>query len=415
MPLMHSTALPAEFRLAAACANWPPSERSDETIRRTAAEVVDWARFLRIVARQRIPGLAHDQLVRASIAMPEEAARALASDARALALNNLAMTAEALRLRTLLAGRRIPVVFVKGPTLAKLAYGSIGIRHSKDIDLLVPEDAIAEAAALAEREGYRRVIPAPGLGERKTAIWIRNFKHFVFLHEKKRIQLELHWRLSDNPCLMGPLPPPSSWREVPISGGLTLPTLAADDLFLYLCVHGAYHSWFRLKWLADIAALAASAPLGETERLLAVARARGIARPFAQAMLLSHQILGTPIPAGLEADRALRRSGRCLAAIARVSMTRAGAEIDPNDLAFGVTLIKLSEYFLRDWRSTLAQMRRDLVFEEDWLLLPLPDRLIFLYPVLRIPLWIWRRMKYRGRSRPPAASGSATGLNARSR
>ena len=64
-------------------------------------------------------------------------------------------------------------------------------------------------------------------------------------------------------------------------------TLGADDLFAYLCAHGAYHAWFRLKWLADIGALLAAEPMGEGiqvrvkpkrgEGLGAIGRSEGIA------------------------------------------------------------------------------------------------------------------------------------------
>ncbi len=255
-----------EFLLAAACASWPPSEERNDAIRRAAERVTDWPRFRRVVARHRIPGLAHDGLTRARVMMPAETASALSDDARALVLSTLAMTAEAVRLKRLFHEHDIPVAFVKGPTLARLAYGSIGIRHSKDIDVLVRPDSIEPAVSLMEQAGYRRVVPAPHVGDHKTAIWIRTFKHFIYLNDARGLVVELHWRLSDNPSIVSSFPPMPALREIPIADGVSLPTLAADDLFLYLCVHGASHCWFRLKWVADIAALIASMPLPRKDR-----------------------------------------------------------------------------------------------------------------------------------------------------
>ena len=83
-------------------------------------------------------------------------------------------------------------------------------------------------------------------------------------------------------------------------------------------------------------------------------------------------------------------------------MTRGKAEIEPHDLSFGTTTVSASEYLLDGWRFKLRQARRDLVHEQDWLLLKLPPRLDFLYPLLRVPLWAWRRAVLRGRSRPQA-------------
>ena len=52
--LMAPSFSPA-FRLAAACARWPPSDRRTEAIHAAAGGLLDWQRFLR-VARRHAPG-----------------------------------------------------------------------------------------------------------------------------------------------------------------------------------------------------------------------------------------------------------------------------------------------------------------------------------------------------------------------
>jgi hypothetical protein len=188
-------------------------------------------------------------------------------------------------------------------------------------------------------------------------------------------------------------------RDVAISGSLALPTLAEDDLFLYLCVHGASHCWFRLKWIADIAALTAALPDVRLERLLATAKERKIARPFAQAMMLSLSLFGSRIPPSLAEDRALYRTGRRLATVARISITRGGGSVEPRELFLAHPWNKLSEYLLGGWRHAVAQARCSLVSEKDWALLPLPAYLSFLYPLIRFPLWIWRSFRGSGREK----------------
>ena len=56
MPLMARSLSP-EFRLVAACAMWPPSDRRTEAIRAAAAEPLDWPRFLRVARRHQVIGL----------------------------------------------------------------------------------------------------------------------------------------------------------------------------------------------------------------------------------------------------------------------------------------------------------------------------------------------------------------------
>jgi hypothetical protein len=63
-------AVSPEFRLAAACATWPPSDRRIEAIRAAAANAVDWPRFLRVARRHQVIGLVHDGLTRVQPDMP---------------------------------------------------------------------------------------------------------------------------------------------------------------------------------------------------------------------------------------------------------------------------------------------------------------------------------------------------------
>ena len=48
---------------------------------------------------------------------------------------------------------------------------------------------------------------------------------------------------------------------------MELQILVADDLFAYLCVHGSSSAWFRLKWIADLAAWQRRMNTSEVERL----------------------------------------------------------------------------------------------------------------------------------------------------
>ena len=86
-------------------------------------------------------------------------------------------------------------------------------------------------------------------------------------------------------------------RVVPLTGTTGLRTLGEEDLFTYLCMHGALHWWNQLKWLADIGALLAAARDGAAGRLYRAAENRGAGRAAAQAMLLCQRLLGVPLPA----------------------------------------------------------------------------------------------------------------------
>ena len=139
--------LSQEFLLGAACSIWPPTHRRTDAIRKAAAGSIDWDRFLRVVRRHRVVGLVHDGLSSAQINVPPDIARHISEEAMAMARENLAMAAEAARLQRVFAEADLPVAFIKGVSLAKLAYGNLSIRHGKDLDLLVAPESFQRPLA----------------------------------------------------------------------------------------------------------------------------------------------------------------------------------------------------------------------------------------------------------------------------
>ena len=87
-------------------------------------------------------------------------------------------------------------------------------------------------------------------------------KDLGFVHEATGLRIELHWRLFLNPHAMAETSIMAASRVVPLAGAAGLRTLGEEDLFAYLCMHGALHWWNRLKWLADVNALLAATPDG---------------------------------------------------------------------------------------------------------------------------------------------------------
>jgi hypothetical protein len=75
----------------------------------------------------------------------------------------------------------------------------------------------------------------------------------------------------------------------------------------YLAVHGASSAWFRLKWLADFAALVARTAPAQLATIADEAPRLGAGRSMAAALILANRMLGTRLPDGLQADRATLR------------------------------------------------------------------------------------------------------------
>ena len=385
--------LSREFLLAVACSVWPPSDRRTEAIRAAAAGPLDWDRFLRVVMRHRVVGLVHDGLTRTQLKVPRGVAQEIGAQAAALVRRNLTFAAEGLKLQRLFAEANLPVVFLKGSSLAMLAFGDLALSGGEDIDLLVPPETLPAATTLVESAGYRRFDPPPGTSDAQLRLLMPMRKDFCFAHRSSGIPIELHWRLFSNPHAMAHSSIMAASRLVPLTSTMGLRTLGDEDLFAYLCTHGALHWWYRLKWLADVNALLVSTPKDGVERLLRAAEARGVGRAAALALLLCRNLLQTSLPASITATLEKSATVRWLEATALGAMTTGRGERDPHEVRLGTTRGSLSAWLLRrSWRYKLKELNLHLINQADVLTVPLPERLRFLYALLRLPLWAWRHI-----------------------
>ena len=381
----------AEFRLAAACAMWPPCDRRTEAIRAAASESLDWTRFLRVAKRHWVLGLAHQGLTEARPAVPPEIRQEIGARVATLVRENLAMAAEALRLQRLFDEAHLPVLFVKGSSLAMLAFGNLGLSGSQDIDLLVPREALPAAMELVARAGYCRSNPPPGTSDTQLRQLLPLRRDLGFVHQTTGLQMELHWRLFANQHAMAEDTIMAASREVLLTNTRGLRTLGDEDLFAYLCMHGALHCWNRLKWLADVNALLASMPEARLEGLVRAAEVRRTGLAVAQALLLCRRLFGTTLSGRLMGPLDKSATIRWLEATALEAMTTGHGEQDARDARFGMTRGSLSTFLLSgSWHYRLKELSLHLNNQTDILMMPLSERLRFLSPFLRLPLWVLR-------------------------
>jgi hypothetical protein len=346
---------------------------------------------VRVARRHQVIGLFHEGLTRVRPKMPLEIAEQIGAEAATLVRENLAIARESLRLQHLFDDAGLPVLFVKGAALAMLTFGNLGLRSSQDIDLLVNRETLPAAIELIRRAGYSRFDPPPDIGDAQLQLLMLLRKDLGFTNQTTGLRIELHWRLFVNPHAMDETSIMGASRVVPLAGAAGLCTLGEEDLFTYLCMHGAFHWWYRVKWLADINALLATAPEASSERLFQAAETRGAGLAAAQALLLCRRLFGTTLSALLLAAIGNSLTGRWLEATAVNAMTVGQGEREPRDVRFGTTRGSLSTFLLsRTWRYRLAELKNHLANQTDVLTVPLPERLWFLYPVLRLPLWAWR-------------------------
>ena len=386
--------LSEEFLLASACCRWPPSAERNEAVRTAASASIDWSRFLRIARRHRVEALVGDGLRRAAVEIPTDIEVELQREAHEIARQNLAFAAEALRVHRLFESASIPHLFVKGATLDLLAYGTLGLKKARDIDLVVTPEVVEQACNALSDAGYVRFAPGPEVTPDRFSIWLQLCKETVWRHAEKGIILELHTGLVDNPALLPGIDATSPEQMSEIAPGLRLPTLAPDELFAYLCVHGATHAWSRLKWIADVAALLNRSGLHERERLYRRALVLGVGRCSAQALMLCECLFDLKIPHDLSAELRSDATTRRLVRIALGTMAgrHVGTELD--DTVLGTVPIHLSHFLLAPgWRYKVSELQRKSLSPHDRATIALPRPLYFLYPLLVLPSWLWRRIR----------------------
>lgn len=251
---------------------------------------VDWGQFLPLARFHRIEGLIWNCLAPHRRKLPREVGEKLHAAASETAANNLRALQECRTLLNEFEGAGIPLLFLKGLPLGALAYGNPSIKSSIDIDLLIDPSDLVRSAASLRGCGYRLVAPAGDDG--LLLRWHRGCKESVWRNDRARTQIDLHTRTSDNPRLIPTIDVHSPSQQVEVGDGIALPTLADEELFGYLAVHGASSAWFRLKWIADFAGF-----LSGKTALIAHFHTRsqelGAGRAAGQALLLADELFGT--------------------------------------------------------------------------------------------------------------------------
>lgn len=382
----------AEFELVCACCAWPATTGRDARIHEIAGAPLDWRRVVEVTRKHRVDGLVAHGLKRTGVTGDAETLDLLSHRGQMVLQLNLAAAAESRRLVIAFAEAGIEILFFKGLSLAKQAYGSIAHKVSRDIDILIPMESVAGAVAAMEKAGYSRMLPDAGIGDASLPEWLYWCKEAAWQHPTHGTIVELHTRLLDNREIL-PGIKDSELQAVEIAPGISVPTLGGDGLLAYLAAHGAAHAWQRLKWLADFAAIAGQRDEAQVVAFYRFASARGAGRCAAQALLLSSELLDLSLPAAL--DNELRRSSinRILLRVALGTIAGRGETEELYRKRFGEMPMLLSHFALGSgWRYWRAEIVLKLANPYDRIRGILPPSLAFLYPALGAIRWTKRKL-----------------------
>lgn len=142
--------------------------------------------------------------------------------------------------------------------LAQRLYGDVIGREYCDLDLLLRPADIPTAITSLERMGFTAALP---LRPWQLQYQLRNGCEYAMSNVRSHV--ELHWQFA--PRQMGVIfDLDQLFRRATTvrAGDRDFPALSPEDEFLMLVVHGTKHGWSKLAWIADLAELLRSAPLG---------------------------------------------------------------------------------------------------------------------------------------------------------
>ncbi len=212
------------------------------------------------------------------------------------AFRNQLLAEELARLLGLLGKAGIPVIPLKGVTLAQSLYGDAALRICFDIDILVPPNTVPEALDLIRASGYRDDFREPFFRD----LVMRYGRHYDVVREDRVFSylLELHWNLVHNSSRNDEAIK-DVWAEARPKTFFGAPAfcLSPEWEFLYLSIHAADHAWRNLKWLTDIHQVASSASV-DWQMVMKKAEHLELDLVVRQTLTACSLLLGTPMPEG---------------------------------------------------------------------------------------------------------------------
>jgi putative nucleotidyltransferase-like protein len=388
----------AEFSLLLTCLRWPLEDQDRQRIRDIFRHRIDPAAFSELIRRHQVAPLVYRNLIDARCdEFPVELRSQLRESARRAVTYSVRRLVETARLVGELQRSAIEVRVLKGVTLSFQAYQDATLQRSLDIDLLVPVEQLFDAEQVLIRCGYHRAMPSGHLTPRRTA-WLLNHAHQLYLvHSRTREAVELHWCLTSNPFRYEKFKPERTSASSLRIGQFEIPSLGTEDMLLHACMHGSDHCWYRLKWLAPVAAIMRAMSRDE----LGAVSARGeqlevIDELNASLSLAEHYGLidSSTVAIPLELSARSRR-------IVRSSIRAVEAPAFSNNAIVD---------FWQAWQARSSfKYRRNLIEStiirnESWELIDLPDRLFLGYVLIAPLAFVAHRLQNRRNAKRALAS-----------
>jgi len=276
-------------------------------LRQLVQEEINWEYLFATAQAHGLLPLLHKHLAGAPV--PSHFLSRLKRDSIANSQNVLHLIAKQLRVYKLFKDNGIPVALFKGPLLAQMAYGELSLRQAGDIDLLIDREHFNQTRALLESLGYEM---SPQLTPAQLASHLSNHCELQFMRDEWFTVVDLHWDLAPRSFVFKLHADEVMSRLQTVSlAGTSVETFSAEDLVLYLSMHGAKHLWRRLEWIASLAESIRATPDLNWKLLVQRTEQTHATRMLALGLRLVEKFSDVQIPAhvlaNIDADGAMQR------------------------------------------------------------------------------------------------------------
>ena len=191
-----------------------------------------------------------------------------------------------------------PPVCVKGPAVADTLYSDNRLRPFSDLDLVVPEGALERGAAALRARGYEEV-------EEFHPAFARRHGHDRHMRKRigiRTVDVELHWRVGDDPTCSALNHPFLASSTCVTIGGTEVHTPPPAEQLVCLSAHLLSDRTKRLIWVQDLALAAESASATSWRRAFELADQLGLLWVVHRALDYAARHLGLererPLPMG---------------------------------------------------------------------------------------------------------------------
>lgn len=385
--LIHSH----EFQLALYCTalerEWAAKSINEAESSKGLNEIL----FLEIIRRHHVEELAF-QILKHNQLFSQDFQSLLKQKAEANQIKSIKGLSTQIHLQHYFTEKGIPAIFLKGLIISYLYYGDIGKRNVVDIDVWIPDDHFADVKSFLSSLGYQSIQDQYNWNE-KQKHYLKLFNHdeiFVNKDDLTAPVIELHWKLRNTlgNFMFDPVRDQQHLKRVEL-GGVVFSVFNHVDQFVFLCVHGAEHGWFKLKWLVDLFHITKTVQLDWSAIVLRAKELRSL-KEVRLACKLLEEFYGMVFSDEISLSK----------------LTIA----DRYRLRYVKHLITYENKFCDTQREKILNLMytlslnkkllipKELIFKNlttttDWLTLPLPNHLFFLYFPLRPFLWLYRKVK----------------------